>query len=48
VLLERCAAVRADLLVMGAMGRPRISEIVYGGATRTVLGLTQLPVLMSR
>lgn len=48
VLLERCAAIRADLLVMGAMGRPRISEIVYGGATRTVLGMTQLPVLMSR
>jgi len=47
VLLDRCAALRADLLVMGAMGRSRISEIVLGGATRTVLGRAQMPVLLS-
>lgn len=47
VLLERCAAVDADLLVMGAIGRPRISELVFGGATRTVLREARLPLLMS-
>lgn len=47
VLLDRCAAIRADLLVMGAMGRSRISEVVFGGATRTVLDMAQMPVLLS-
>lgn len=47
VLLERCNAVDADLLVMGAMGRPRISEIIFGGATRTVLDSARLPVVLS-
>lgn len=47
VLLERCATIDADLLVMGAMGRPRISEVVLGGATRTVLEKAWLPVLLS-
>lgn len=47
VLLELCAAVDADLLVVGAIGRPRISEVVFGGATRTVLEKARLPVLLS-
>lgn len=47
VLLDQCAAVRADLLVMGAMARSRLSEVVFGGATRTVLALAQMPVLLS-
>lgn len=47
VLLERCAAIDADLLVMGAMGRPRISEFVFGGATRTVLASARVPLLLS-
>ena len=47
VLLDRCAALRADLLVMGAMARSRWSEVVFGGATRTVLSLAQMPVLVS-
>lgn len=47
VLLARCAALDADLLVMGAMGRARISEIVFGGATRTVLAQARLPLLLS-
>lgn len=46
-LLARCAALDADLLVMGAKGRSRISEVVFGGATRTVLGRVSLPVLLS-
>lgn len=48
VLLDRCAATDADLLVVGAMGRPRISEFILGGATRTVLDRVNVPVLLSR
>lgn len=46
-LLDRCVATDADLLVMGAMGRPRISEFVFGGATRTVLDKAKLPLYLS-
>jgi nucleotide-binding universal stress UspA family protein len=48
VLLDHCAAIDADLLVMGAMGRPRISEFVFGGATRTVLDRVEVPLMLSR
>lgn len=47
VLLSRCAAEAADLLVMGAYGRSRMRELVLGGATRYVLEHMTLPVLMS-
>lgn len=47
VLLERCADVDADMLAVGAMGRPRISEFLLGGATRTILAGAQLPLLVS-
>ena len=47
VLLHRCAAIEADLLVMGAMGRPRISAFVFGGATHTVLARARVPLLLS-
>lgn len=47
-LLDRCRAVDADMLVMGAVGRSRVSEFVFGGATRTVLGAADVPVLLSR
>lgn len=48
ILLDRCRAVDADMLVMGAVGRSRISEFIFGGATRTVLGAAELPILLSR
>jgi nucleotide-binding universal stress UspA family protein len=48
VLLDHCAAIDADLLVMGAIGRPRISEFVFGGATHTVLDRARVPLLLSR
>ncbi|MFC5577950.1 universal stress protein [Lysobacter niabensis] len=48
VLLDRCAADGADMLVIGAMGRSRISEFVLGGATRTILDHVRVPVLLSR
>ena len=47
VLLDRCAAADADLLVMGAIGRPRVSEMMFGGVTRTVFENAKLPVLLS-
>ncbi|MCE4537842.1 universal stress protein [Pelomonas sp. P7] len=46
-LLSRAADLGADLLVMGAWGRPRWTERVLGGATRTLLRSMTLPVLMS-
>lgn len=47
-LLEAAATVQADLLVMGAYGRSRISEWAFGGATRQVLHEARLPVLLHR
>lgn len=45
-LLDAAGSARADLLVMGAYGRTRFSEYVFGGATRQVLENATLPVLM--
>jgi nucleotide-binding universal stress UspA family protein len=36
----------AHLMVVGAYGRPRLIEYVFGGATRELLADPQLPVLM--
>jgi len=47
VLLSRASDLNADLLVMGAYGHARWQELVLGGATRTVLNTTTLPVLLS-
>ncbi len=38
----------AGLLVMGAYGHSRMRQIVFGGATRTVLKNPRLPVLLSQ
>jgi nucleotide-binding universal stress UspA family protein len=46
-LLARCAELDADLLVMGAYGHSRLTELVLGGATRGILQDTTLPVLLS-
>ena len=37
-----------DLLVMGGYGRSRLSEIMWGGATKTVIGQPPCWVMMSR
>lgn len=37
----------SDLLVMGAYGHSRLREFVLGGATRSVINLPPLPVLLS-
>ncbi len=47
VLLARSAELRARLLIMGAYGRSRLSELVLGGATQQVLAGMKLPVLFS-
>jgi nucleotide-binding universal stress UspA family protein len=46
-LLAKARELRADLLVMGGYGRSRVSEMVFGGVTRTVLGQYDLPVLLA-
>jgi len=46
-LLGLAADVHADLLVMGCYGHARVSELVFGGASRTVLQHMTLPVLMA-
>jgi nucleotide-binding universal stress UspA family protein len=47
LLLSRTADLEADLIVMGAYSRPRLSEFVLGGVTRAVLQAMTVPVLMS-
>lgn len=45
-LLARATAMGAGLLVMGAWGRTRASELLLGGATRHVLADATLPVFL--
>lgn len=47
-LLSACKSVNADLLVMGAYGRSRFSEWVYGGATRDILAGTKIPLFLRK
>lgn len=47
LLLRHCAEFEADLLVMGAMGRSRISEFVFGGATRTIFASISVPLFVA-
>nr|WP_315485884.1 universal stress protein [uncultured Undibacterium sp.] len=46
-ILSACREIGADLLVMGAYGHSRFREMIMGGATRTVLGAMEIPVLMA-
>jgi nucleotide-binding universal stress UspA family protein len=48
VLLERARTLNADMLVMGVYGRSKISEFIFGGATRAVLSAAELPLLLSQ
>ena len=47
MLLSRAADEDADLLVMGAYGHSRLTEVLLGGATRHILAHMTLPVLLS-
>ncbi|MFZ6747975.1 universal stress protein [Undibacterium sp. Ren11W] len=46
-LLSRAADMDAQLLVMGAYGHSRLTELVFGGVTRAIMTQMTLPVLMS-
>lgn len=46
-ILSTMADDASDLLVMGAYGRSRLREFVFGGATRQILKNLTVPVLMS-
>lgn len=46
-LLSLASSLNSDLLVMGCYGHSRFREIMLGGATRTILASTPVPVFMS-
>ncbi|MFC6486891.1 universal stress protein [Nitratireductor sp. GCM10026969] len=48
VIANRLSDTGADLLIMGAYGRSRASEFIFGGVTRSMLQSMTAPVLMSR
>lgn len=48
ILMQVCAENPPDLLIMGAYGHARITELVLGGVTRYMLRHAPAPVLMSR
>ena len=47
LLLSQAADFGADLIVMGAYSRPRITALIWGGVTRVMLSSMTVPVLMS-
>jgi nucleotide-binding universal stress UspA family protein len=47
-ILEQATELEADLIVMGAYGRPWLSQWILGGTTRHVLQNMTIPILMSR
>lgn len=47
VLLNQASDHDADMIVMGCYGHARLRELVLGGATRTMLRTTPVPVLMA-
>ena len=47
LLLSRAADMSADMMVMGAYGHARWSELLLGGVTNVVLSNQTVPVLMS-
>ena len=47
LLLSQVADTGADLIVMGAYSRPRLTEVVWGGVTRVMMSSMTAPVLMS-
>jgi len=47
VLVEQCRVQKADYLVMGGYGHSRVTEALFGGITRTMLGCCQVPLLLA-
>lgn len=48
ILLRRAKEVGAEMIVSGAYGHSRLREAVFGGATRSLLEIADMPILMSR
>lgn len=48
VLLGRCRELDADMLVAGGRAYPHISDLLLGGATRTIFERAEMPLMMSR
>src|SRR5690606_17669930 len=48
IIANRLAESGADLLVMGAYGRSRMAEFIFGGVTRSMLQSMTTPTLMAR
>ena len=46
-ILDRCAEIEPDVLVMGAYGRGSFGALIFGSTARYVLSNMQVPVLMS-
>ncbi|HZB90176.1 MAG TPA: universal stress protein, partial [Stellaceae bacterium] len=46
-LLNYADDISADLIVAGAYGHSRLSELVFGGVSRTLLTTMTVPVLLS-
>ena len=47
VIMNELSNSRADVLIMGAYGTPKLREVILGGVTRTVLESMTVPVFMS-
>jgi nucleotide-binding universal stress UspA family protein len=47
LLLSTARELAADLLVMGGYGRAPWREMIFGGATRQIVGTSRMPVLLS-
>ena len=45
-LLKQCAAIGADLMIMGAYGNSHEREVVFGGNTQTVIDTARMPIVM--
>lgn len=48
VIIQKAAEHGADLLVIGAYSRPRTSQFLFGGTTRSLLAEAGMPMLISR
>jgi nucleotide-binding universal stress UspA family protein len=47
IILDEATALEADLIVIGGYGKARLREKMFGGATRTIVRETKVPVLLS-
>lgn len=47
VIQDHARVAGADLILMGGYGRPRLSQLIFGGVTREMLKTATIPVLMS-